>query len=484
MDDQLDKLGEKRETIEINLLPFLCEAFSTNPRIYNNIDNLYKKDKYTFYRLAKNHELYNHVMAKEGSLEQEGYFKKALGIFLSDRKYEEEIYKLFIKGWNYTYVYVRNHDNFTMEEYLQSLAKKNKGLHNLGDDEINSNVLMLIKFAEVEGKNLLESHMLMGYQQNLILRMEHYKKGHKLRISHDNISKEDMQKIILLKNKIKLKYGNLEIMTDLIKDEAINKYSSIVDCIFDYENISLVSITQNTKFIDKDIEEILFLWILGYDENDVEGAAKFLVAMTRIKYFCKAYKEAKNYHFKTNQETVYIELESTQKELNKTQSILEYKLKDIEDLQDEIDRLNKENDRLRLELDKEKENKSELEALRNLMFNLDKEEDFAKEEEIDLERLKKVQAAVIGGTDNWQNNIKKVLPSFNFISYNALNFDTNLLKNIDYVFIYVNYLSHALYYKVIENAKNKMICYITVSNEKLVLQQIQGFIKNIEKDNI
>jgi|GEM_PF-2389605 len=38
---------------QINMLPFLVEAFVENKNLYEHIDHLYMRDKYKFYKIAK-----------------------------------------------------------------------------------------------------------------------------------------------------------------------------------------------------------------------------------------------------------------------------------------------------------------------------------------------------------------------------------------------------------------------------------------------
>jgi hypothetical protein len=55
-----------------------------------------------------------------------------------------------------------------------------------------------------------------------------------------------------------------------------------------------------------------------------------------------------------------------------------------------------------------------------------------------------------------------------------MNYDTTIIKNVEMVFIYTNYINHAIYYKTISAAQkfNKQIGYINQSNEELVLNNI------------
>ena len=114
---------------KLNLLGFLCEAFGQNEKIYKDIDLLYQKRKYEFYRLARENEWYNHPLITEGSLLHEEYAKKMLGIMLyqTDNSEDEDIAKevdnLVKKGWSYAYTFL-NFSEISLTKFVQKYIKK------------------------------------------------------------------------------------------------------------------------------------------------------------------------------------------------------------------------------------------------------------------------------------------------------------------------------------------------------------------------
>lgn len=78
--------------------------------------------------------------------------------------------------------------------------------------------------------------------------------------------------------------------------------------------------------------------------------------------------------------------------------------------------------------------------------------------------------------------MKQLLPSFSFVHPSVTNLDTSILNNVDIVFFYTNYLSHALYYKVIDDIREHGVQFRYLkdnTNENIVLKQIY---KEIVKD--
>ena len=68
--------------------------------------------------------------------------------------------------------------------------------------------------------------------------------------------------------------------------------------------------------------------------------------------------------------------------------------------------------------------------------------------------------------------------TFKYLEGDNNNFDTNILNNIDYVFIYTNYMGHSFYYKLINKCKNidANIYYINSTSPGYVKKEIFNLI--------
>lgn len=465
----------------LDIVPFLCESFSTNSKIYKLIDELYKKDKVLFYQTARESKWYSHPIATEGSLEQEEYFKKFLGIFINHEKYNDEIISIIKKGWNYAYTYILNHETINLEDFLISYTKKMHGVENILQDDVNANVNILISIAA--NKINTSSKLYIEYFQILLERLNNYEISNPARISLSKATKEELKKINEIRNKIINTYGNMKNIDNLRLEETnLKNYSTASNFIFDYEDLSLVSIVNDIRFTDKDINEIIYTWVYMFDDNnDITEIGKFIYDKVRIKYFCKAYKAAKEYHFKNNQESMYLELqlyEDKLKKINIENTLLAEK---CDSLELKIQQLEKENARLNDELNKNAENKNELIALRDFMFKQDHKlsEDLLYEE-VDINRINQIKGLILGGSDKIQQKLKEKLSNFKFISVEALNFDKRLLNDVDIIFIYTSYLNHGIYYKLMSLKKEQKIVYLSPSiNLNLILNQIYENIKTL-----
>jgi len=112
--------------------------------------------------------------------------------------------------------------------------------------------------------------------------------------------------------------------------------------------------------------------------------------------------------------------------------------------------------------------------LREFLFSLDRQEEY-QAEKVEFEMLKNYKAVVIGGHEKWQQRMKEHLPNFIFIHTDQLNFDFKLLDGVDTVFIYPNYLNHAMYYRIMSAIEGKRvkIVYLNQQNDEITLKHIQ-----------
>lgn len=462
---------------QINILPFLCEAFATNKHTYKFIDEVYQKDKLKFYLSAKNHELYNHDITKEGSLLQEEYFKKILGILLNSEEYNDDIENIIKHGWHHVYLYVKNNSIIDMDKYLYTLQKKCKGIDNLSDDELNGYFLILVALANAEGKEInTTSVVYKGFIQYLHMRTTFYQENSKTRFNYDNVSIQEKERTKRLKNQLFSIYGPIKNFSSLMATEEpmLKQHINMIGLLFDTEKISANSIFADIDLSPKDIEEILFLYTLENNNINLNNAAVSIADYIYIKYLIKAYKQVKEHYFLNNKETMFVELEKIQQELKTTQALLKNKDTTIKEQQEYIKKLERENARLQNEIEEYSQHKTELATLREFLFNMDKQEQYSTTLP-DYSKLNNIKGVIIGGHENWQRRMKELLPSFKFIHPDTLNFDVSIFDNVSIVFFYTNYLNHAIYYKAINEARKRdiNIAYIAANtNENIVLNQI------------
>lgn len=124
---------------------------------------------------------------------------------------------------------------------------------------------------------------------------------------------------------------------------------------------------------------------------------------------------------------------------------------------------------------------SELVALRELVYNLDKPElrDEEKTVEEMADEIEDVKVALIGGQDAWANRIKKLFPKWVFITAGeSLGLD-RVLGGVDIAFFFTDSISHAMYYKMLGTVRSKEIPFhfLHVQNVNQAIENIYSVVK-------
>ncbi len=469
--------------MELNLLPFVVEALGYNKAVYPDIDRVYQAHKYEFYKAATEHELYTHQIVTEGGLLQEEYCKKALGILLClDEETSRGLSDIYRKGWTYAYLFVENHQEVDLQKFIQNAVRKAGGLDRVSDDWLNTQIFIAYFLALNAKKPIIENAALTELQKMLVARWQHYSEGDETRISLKHASQEELTKVNALKNQIYQWFGIVKDMDSLIN--VFDKKTELPAFLFDFEKLSIISVIDSISFGEKDIEEILLAYTVAREKPySLDDAAQCLMFAMYIKYMAKAYKQVKEHYFRHNRETMYVEVEGLEKRLSALSQENTRLSHDLSEVRKVLDILEKENQRLKRELDVERRNRQELNGLREFLFTLDKQEEYAPTDEANLDELKGFRAVLIGGHEKWQARMKEFLPGFTFIRPDNKAFDLRLLEGLEAVFIYTNYLNHAIYERTMRalEGTNTQISYINQKNEKLVLQDIWEVYRDISR---
>lgn len=473
---------------KINLIGFLCEACGQNQKIYTDIDIIYKKKKYEFYKLAKEDDLYNHPLIIEGSLIQEEYSKKMLGILLylyvtpNDTEIADDFINMVKKGWAYAFTFL-SLPKISLSTFREKFIKKNGGLEYITDDDMNANLVILLVMTLITGKTVIQDDFYHHVIQCFSERLGHYKSD--MRINITNISHEDKKNITAIKSMIYKKVGKITDFMTLLECLSGNKLNEQISFLFDYENLSS-SIFDCVDFTTKDVDEIIFLYYMFHkdlDKIDIDDAVKFYLYSMYIKYLIKCYNQVKTHYFANNKEIQFAELEAKEKEIIKLSSQLKQTEVSEINLTNKVNELTKKIERMTAEIEHEKLKNNELNSLREFVFRLDSHVEY-NETDIDFSCLKNLNAVIVGGHERWQAKMKEVLPKCSFIHTDMTNFDLSILESTNDIFFYVNYLNHPIYNKVTDYArgKSKKIHYLNQQNKKLVLMEIQKAIDICNSD--
>ena len=471
---------------ELDLGIFIVESLANNPKAYKYIDETYNKDIEKYREIAKKNKYYNSKIANEGSIMQTYYFKKLLGMINNT----EVIFELLKRTYKYSYQYVVSNEKISIFKFFQKLIRKNE---KISQAEENGNLLSCMIFAQFLDKEIIQDEVYNNYILSLKQRLDRENLNFNL-VSIDNLDKEDKELLRKIELNLKRLYlKSYEPFCHVVKanqmEGAILKQDTLSDLdkkiicyeyVYDLEGLSLISIVGKEFLKSKDIQELIYCWsrtndVSSLEKIDYKDLYLFIATAIQIRYLLKSYNQSKVDFFKNFDEDLNLcmkvkdnKIESLEKENMNLKNENEILKKEIELLKSKKEFLEK-------EVNSFENSKKELVELRNYIFNQDVE----LQEEIDNINLNEIKGVIFGGHPNWISKMKNILEKWTFVPTESINFDENIIKNNEYIFINTNYISHAFYYKVIKNITDEnKLRYINSIN---IVKSIEDIKKSIHE---
>lgn len=476
--------------MEIDLMPFICEALASNQSVHKRIEDIYEENRVEYYQLAKSSPWYSHEVVTSQSIFKEIVMKRALGILSKGET--DKILEIIKKGWRQIYNIVKQQDIVKISEVMLRLLpiEKKQQLDKLTNDEFNSYVIIPILLGTVLEKKLDTDDEMYVVALNVCAMRLMWADG-KYKFSFKTLEPEDKKKVQNFKESVyaeaKVNRHWISHTTTALDDMHI--YTTGLCYLFDTEGLS-TSIIEDEILSERDINEILAAYFVTADNrNRIEGS-KFLAAGHIVKALLRSYKRLKEEHFKTNKETLYLELETTQHEAKEArlenkrlQWIVEDKNKEIENLRKQVSsEYGRVTTKYREKVKKvQKENSEMKQKLEQLSIDLKEYEKiiFTQQEDVvqdfpDID-LSSVRGVVVGGHKNWHSKIRTVLPdNWRFIHPDD-SYDLNVIANTDVIFFYVDYLNHMVFSNIIAEARRRNIPvgYLKQTSEQECLREIK-----------
>ena len=470
-------------------IAFVAEAIAKVPKGYPLINKIYRKNKYEFYRAASESNLYDSVIINDGSIFHVEYARKILGILLFINQHEEDnehytqdVCKLVKESYPYVWQYAESRDEICFADFLKKLVKKKNGLRNIGDDELNCSLVILLFLSESSDKTIVKDEiydtLINNYMHN---RLRHSVGWKNINDSHNNLPLLDKQTKQIISAYLS-EYNAMDFNKPYHELVGKNPVYNQFEFLFDYIPISSVSLVESTKYDPDIIEKVVKSYICHKYPFGIEDISKIdkkelyihVMHGSLVYKLAQAYNEAKMHYFKNNQETMFFEFEQIKRE----RDVAVQKNIETVNLYKQLEAANNENERIirRMMLENKtlKENQTDLVGLRELAFSLKSEDEFVAIPEAEsLNKLRDMDVVVVGGLESWQRKLREYLPKGIFISIGAENFDVRLLHNNHYVFLNTRALTHKLYYRVVESLnENNVLRYFSRNNIESCLGEL------------
>lgn len=487
-------IGEKWDIAPDTLRNYIFANMSIslviNNEMIKDINKLYALDKLKYYDAAKNSSCIDHVIMKQGTLEQEIYARKVLGILLIseiDANLRNSVIKLLKKYYPIVYNSVKKHDK-------KDLAKKYSQM-----DKINKIIFSRLYGAIYFYLGMYRSPELVdqGFFISIIEDLKDFEFDSTITTNVDEELKIYKNKIQEIKTLVKKEYGKIYSYKDLLDNNRkdVEEFRDIFKNLFFTNKLDVNYVFYNSNFLN--IDEIILSYIRKSNNKlDSKIILQTLINGIFMKSLINEYKKTRSLYFENNQETLLFKISSLEEKLNnvvdenkeigsKLNSFQQEKILFDESLNNQINKLNKNHKseinnmqnrikELEIQLLEEKTHKAELNALREYIFEV-KNEYIPKISDKTLEYYIAYQKVlIIGGSKNWRRKFREKYPEIRTLNGFNENFEINILNNADFIFFYTGFMNHATYNRAMNFIRINQIqfSYIGKTNMDLVEEEI------------
>ena len=531
---------------------FLAESIIEYPHLRKDFEEYYKSDKYRFYERARHNRYYDHYNIGDATLESEVAMKRIFGILLcseDDEAIRNYIYnKLLVSNSRFSAL-VNNPKESTINSLItDATAGKAKSYAMMNAPMRFLAYIFYSKYGIDSNNKVVNDYLSEIHQGHLKMsqyNLENYRKAYqfpkpdhvvvtskvrklisKLRTGMDISSFADFkEKEILRINSISADselydyikdyfYSNDRGKNDTLKAMMIDSMVSAIMCINGSSlsgQLGQISITQDEEAMIINILASATLAKRKDKENDFKwyvDVSDYLIGLF-VMLLAKEIRSMKEFYFRNNSETQYLELQ-------RLETVIEDKDKEIERLRTELARANEQNERQKDEIKRLtdeafKENKdaikpftSEISGLNSRIRDLEKtlEAEQAKTPELNalreyafsiqseyippettttlVELTKGKRIVIVGGHVNWRNKMKEQYPSITFLDGHNVSLDVSVFDKADFILFQTSNMSHQVYYKAIDYLRNRRLKFDYLGrsvNQTLLDAEIASILK-------
>ena len=477
----------------IYLIP-LIEAIALNHSAMTVVNKIYEQNKTEIYAVAVTHPYYNHPFFDHAGIDFAVACRRALGVYVY---LEGNILPVIKRGWNGITKYVQGggyaHDYF-WAKYVTDPK--------LSDGTAVGNAAVAAYLLE-KTANSMAADLLYEASTEYAEQLERWFTGERKVDSH--IAAEDIaaakQFLAAVERELGHKLDSTERVLQIYQPDSnimSPKVAATVDMLIweaEAEGVSISNI--NPPVLTRD--DVLYV-LSGYMQSirislpskdavqrvnvDTNDVFTYIIPALIIRLLSRSVGYTQAAYFRDSSETLLGHVaemeaqiaemrakvaEAERQALAEAQSKREVQ-KQLASLITSAEAKDREIQLLQAQIT---ENREELIALRDLAFSLREEEgaeDYASEPVIIPSNLR---VLICGGRENWQRRLREELPSnFSFLS-SSRNFDTDVLRNQEWVLFYTPSMSHAFYERVLTNRPEGVrIGYLSSQNIEKTLQEI------------
>lgn len=478
------------DIIKNYLLANISSALTINNDVITDISSLYLQDKFKYNNAANNSTCINSIIFKQGTVEQELCCRRALGILLiaeTDLNLRYKVIKILRKFYPIVYNSVKKNNR-------KELAEKYIRMDELSREaEARLDAAVYFYFSIYRSSEKVHQ----AFINSIVTEIENFESYSPLTANIDEELKLHKAEIHEIKLLLEKNYGKIENYKDILfnKNKEVRASGTMGENLFYIDKFDINSIFSNSIAIN--IDKIILAYIKSGNKNS--DSMEILQNISNgifIKSLLKEYKVTRNLYLQNNEEALYLKIDSLEETLNSAEKEINdlkaasdshqsEKMMFNETLNNKINKVNKSHKseithlegkikELEKQLNEEKKSKRELNALREVIFQVNNDYVPTISDKTLKTCITDKKLVIIGGSKDWRRRFREKYPEIQTLHGFNENIDISFLSGADFIFFYTGYMNHATYYKAMNFIRTNQIKfgYIGKTNMELVEQEI------------
>lgn len=464
--------------VRIDLKVFMSIAFARNIKMMRIIDNLYFSDEKKYLEILKHSKYKNSRLITDIKYELKENALRALSV-IEIASTDDNVYIIMhnavIKNFKKLYEKARNSES-KREKFrvLMTHMKNDKDSSDIGmfsDMAIFTYFCLFLyggfKSTLDNDKDYVILDSLMSYHKDSFKSYsEVIREEIKLSISAQTIVEKLLSNSIIQKM---LKHKSISSLLCFSEElsQKLDNYAQVMWRLTQFDNVP-ITIYEEETFTRNDLLDIINVIALSIrDKKTTEDDAPLILTIGLIiRSFSRMHKKlvdklsnnttVSRLSYNENEKKLKLEINSIKDKYDEQICINRKKQQELNAIQIKYDKSQNTIDTLNSKIEELEEKTRVLEALlerKDIAVAKENTEENKRDDNISILNSKNI--VVFGGPPNWHTSVKKVLPNATCIPVSNKNFSTSIIDNSDIIVIKTDYLSHAQWYRIINQARNK-----------------------------
>lgn len=489
--------------VRIDLKVFMSIAFARNIKMMRVIDNLYFSDEKKYLEILKHSKYKNSRLITDIKYELKENALRALSV-IEVASTDDNVYIIMhnavIKNFKKLYEKARNSES-KREKFrvLMAHMKNDKDSSDIGmfsDMAIFTYFCLFLyggfKSTLDNDKDYVILDSLMSYHKDSFKSYsEVIREEIKLSISAQTIVEKLLSNSIIQKM---LKHKSISSLLCFSEElsQKLDNYAQVMWRLTQFDNVP-ITIYEEETFTRNDLLDIINVIALSIRDKKIteDDAPLVLTIGLIIRSFSRMHKKlvnklssnttASRLSYNENEKKLKVEINSIKDKYDEQIRINRKKQQELNAIQIKYDKSQNTIDTLNSKIEELEEKTRVLEALlerKDIAAAKENTKENKKDDNIPILNSKNI--VVFGGPPNWHTSVKRVLPNATCIPVSNKSFSTSIIDNSDIIVIKTDYLSHAQWYRIINQArsKNKKVLYCQNNIDML----LSDLVKNIKDD--